>query len=101
MQAGALLSRACDLGNGTACAELAHAFATGTPRQPKDPARAATLADRGCARGSGEACKVSALELWKRRDASEDDVHRAVACFEKRSRGDARRVRSPVAALAP
>ena len=58
--AAALLQKACDLGNGTGCSNLANLYSAGEVI-PKNQAKAAALDIRGCELGESKACVNAAL----------------------------------------
>jgi len=61
-KASALLAKACDAGLPSACYDLAQAGAVGGA-EPVDDATAAKLLDKGCVRGSFDACLLIARRL--------------------------------------
>ncbi|PTL84982.1 tetratricopeptide repeat protein [Vitiosangium sp. GDMCC 1.1324] len=67
-----LYARACDAGNGTACAN--QAVLSLQPGEAGDATRAEDLFSRGCALGSSEACRLLVLENQEHQGRVKDDA---------------------------
>lgn len=79
--AAALLGKACDLGNGTGCSNLANFYAAGEVIS-KDLAKAAALDIRGCELGEPKSCVNAALAHFDGVGVAKD-IKAALGFFEK------------------
>ena len=79
--AAALLRKACDLGNGTGCSNLANFYSAGDV-VPKDNEKAAALDIRGCELGEPKACVNAALAHFDGIGVAKD-LEAALGFFEK------------------